>query len=132
MSGTYVSSFANAWEDLGEDAEVVETYSLTAVAGVKGENALLPSLISKLEVNNASVAAVTNIISLLGMQICEDSASVKERATTHTLMLAGIFVGGIPVLVRCRMAADASGVTLEVAVRSKNMAVSEMIANSVA
>ena len=37
MLPTYVSSFANAWEELGEDAEVVETYSLTAVAGIKGE-----------------------------------------------------------------------------------------------
>ena len=56
----------------------------------------------------------------------------KDRPTTHILYLSGIHVGGIPVLVRCRMAyASGSGVTMEVAVRSKDAAVSERVANAV-
>lgn len=138
MTATYVPNFANAWEELGDEAEVIETYSLTAVAGVKGEFVSMSSNLRDVELGltfptfPCSSAAVTNIISLLGMQICDDSASVKDRATTHTLLLSGTFVGGVPVLVRCRMAADTTGVTLEVGVRSNSMAVSELIANAVA
>lgn len=64
---------------------------------------------------------------------CENSEKVsKERATTHTLLISGIFSGGIPVLSRCRMAfAASSGVTLEVRVRSSDGSVSYKLANSV-
>ncbi len=57
---------------------------------------------------------------------------VSESASTHALLLFGSFITGFPVLVRCRMALDASnGVTLEVTVRSANYEISELIANSV-
>jgi coatomer protein complex subunit gamma len=64
---------------------------------------------------------------------CEDSEKVqKERATTHTLLISGIFSGGIPVLSRCRMAfSSSSGVTLEVTVRSSDANVGYKLANSV-
>ena len=64
---------------------------------------------------------------------CQNSEIIsKERATTHTLLISGIFSGGIPVLSRCRMAfAASSGVTMEVTVRSSDANVSYKLANSV-
>ena len=63
---------------------------------------------------------------------CENSDKAKERATTHTLLISGIFSGGIPVLSKCRMAfAPSSGVTLEVKVRSSDGNISYKLANSV-
>ncbi|KAJ3093493.1 hypothetical protein HK100_006581 [Physocladia obscura] len=85
-----------------------------------------------IDVPPVAETAVTQIIDVLGMEACDNTATVKDKATTHTLLLAGIFVGGASVLVRCRMAYDAgSGVTLEIAARSLDAEVCERIVNSI-
>ena len=33
---TYVSNFAKSWQDMGDSAEVVETYALTAMNSIQG------------------------------------------------------------------------------------------------
>ena len=77
-------------------------------------------------------AAVTTVLDQLSMLACDNTGVLKEHATTHTLLLSGIFLGGIPVLARCRMAyASATGVTMELAVRSKDPLISEKIANAI-
>ncbi|KAJ3340229.1 Coatomer subunit gamma-2 [Entophlyctis luteolus] len=110
---TSVPDFARAWEQIGEEHEMVEAFELSALANVK--------------------AAVTQIIDVIGMQPADNTAAVKDKATTHTLLLSGVFVGGAAVLARCRMAFDAasSGVTLEIAVRCADPAVCERIVNCV-
>ncbi|KAJ3196237.1 Coatomer subunit gamma-2 [Entophlyctis luteolus] len=110
---TSVPDFARAWEQIGEEHEMVEAFELSALANVK--------------------AAVTQIIDVIGMQPADNTAAVKDKATTHTLLLSGVFVGGATVLARCRMAFDAasSGVTLEIAVRCADPAVCERIVNCV-
>jgi coatomer protein complex subunit gamma len=67
------------------------------------------------------------------MLACDNTgSSIKDKATTHTLLLSGIFSGGIPVLARCRMAyAPSNGVTMELAVRSTENEVSEKVANAI-
>lgn len=109
---TYISEFRKTWEELGAENQVVETYSLTKATSIK--------------------AAVIDMIENLGMAPCEGTEEVKDKATTHGLLLAGVFAGGIPCMARCRMAFDpTTGVTLEIGVRSGNLCVSEKIANAI-
>ncbi|KAJ3298811.1 Coatomer subunit gamma-2 [Borealophlyctis nickersoniae] len=109
---SFIVDFKRAWEELGDANEIVETYSLTNAASIK--------------------AAVTNIIEQLGMQPSESTGTVADRATTHALLLAGTFAGGVPCLARCRMAYEqSSGVTLELAVRSGSEVVSQKVANAI-
>ncbi len=111
----YVPDFKRAWEEQGEANQVVETYSLTAVQTV--------------------AAACQTLIDLLGMQPLEQTQNVKEKSTTHTLLLGGTYLGsgaGVKCLVRCRIACDSqTGVTLEVGCRCSSRDVSERIANCI-
>ena len=108
----YITDFEKAWQDLGETHQVVETYALTAVASIK--------------------TATESVINILGMHACQQSGDVKDRATTHQLLLTGTFVGGISAACRCRMAfSPNTGVALEISVRSGNAVVSNKIANAI-
>ncbi|KAJ1557164.1 coatomer subunit gamma, partial [Nowakowskiella sp. JEL0078] len=113
VSSAFVIDFPRAWDDLGDENEVVETYELTAVPNIK--------------------SAVSTMLDLLGMQPCDNTGTVKDaQTTTHTLYLAGTFVGGFPILARCRMAfASATGVTMELSVRSTNETASTIVANAI-
>ncbi|KAJ1555465.1 Coatomer subunit gamma-2 [Cladochytrium tenue] len=109
---SYVADFKKAWEDLGEDNEQVETYSLTAVASVK--------------------AAVAQVLDVLGMDPSDGSDRVKDKATVHTLYVSGSFLGQVPALARARMAFEAgSGVTMELAVRSAHEGVALLLVNAI-
>ncbi|KAJ3055120.1 Coatomer subunit gamma-2 [Rhizophlyctis rosea] len=109
---SYIVDFKRSWEEIGGDNEIVETYALTNSASIK--------------------AATTQIIDALGMQAIESSSNVPDRATTHTLLLAGIFIGGVPVVARCRMAFEpSSGVTMELSVRSPDALVGQKMANAI-
>ncbi|KAJ3417379.1 Coatomer subunit gamma-2 [Chytridiales sp. JEL 0842] len=112
MLPSFVADFKRAWEEIGDENEIIETYALTAVASVK--------------------ACTTQVIEMLGMMPSESTDIVKDKATTHTLLLGGTFIGGVPVLARCRMAFEqGSGVAMEVGVRSTNEAVSTLVANAI-
>ncbi|KAI9102708.1 adaptin N terminal region-domain-containing protein [Phlyctochytrium arcticum] len=100
-----------AWEDLGEASEVTETYSLTNVASIK--------------------AATQNLMQLLGMMACDGTDDVKDKATTHTLLLSGIHVGGAKVACRCRMLLGGDGVTLEVTARSTDTELAQRVVDAV-
>ena len=78
--------------------------------------------------------AVKNIIDFLGLQPCERSDKVPEGKSAHTLVLAGVFRGGHDVLVRAKLAAaaDGSGVTMQMTVRSTDANVSQVIAGAIA
>ncbi|KAJ3065450.1 Coatomer subunit gamma-2 [Podochytrium sp. JEL0797] len=112
MLPTFVPDFPRVWEQIGAACEMVEAFELSGMQSVKH--------------------AVDSIVDVLGMETCDGTASVKEKATTHTLLLAGMFAGGVGALVRCRMAFEAgAGVTLEIACRCADPVICERIVNSV-
>uniref|UniRef100_J3RYV2 Coatomer subunit gamma n=2 Tax=Crotalus adamanteus TaxID=8729 RepID=J3RYV2_CROAD len=90
-------NFAAAWEEVGDDYEKEETFALSTIKSLE--------------------EAVNNIVKFLGMQPCERSDKVPENKNSHTLYLAGMFRGGLDVLVRARLALG-DGVTMQVTVRS--------------
>ncbi|XP_058047821.1 coatomer subunit gamma-2 isoform X2 [Ahaetulla prasina] len=90
-------NFAAAWEEVGDDYEKEETFALSTIKSLD--------------------EAVNNIVKFLGMQPCERSDKVPENKNSHTLYLAGMFRGGLDVLVRARLALG-DGVTMQVTVRS--------------
>ena len=66
------------------------------------------------------------------MEPLEDSALPKSNAA-HILLLAGTFVGGSKVLTRCRMTfSSAAGVAFELAVRSDDINVSQIVLSAIA
>lgn len=66
------------------------------------------------------------------MQALEDSALPKSN-TVHTLLLSGTFLGGVAVLARCRMTfSTATGVAFELAVRSADVNVSQIVLSAIA
>uniref|UniRef100_A0A915LCV5 Coatomer subunit gamma n=1 Tax=Meloidogyne javanica TaxID=6303 RepID=A0A915LCV5_MELJA len=104
-------SFSTAWEALTDKYEVDETYALSTV--------------------NTLEDAVKNLLKCIGLLPVEHSERVPEGKSSHTLLLSGIFRGGINVLCRIRMALDPSDqtVTINLAVRSTDETVSLMIGN---
>merc|ERR1711935_972140 len=74
MRRVSIVDFRTAWETMGSGGEVVETFSLS-YASIK--------------------AAMEAVIEFLGMQACDNTGSVNEGARTHTVLLSGIFLGGV-------------------------------------
>ncbi|KAG0243469.1 coatomer subunit gamma [Mortierella sp. GBA43] len=108
----YIPSFNKAWEELGDDNEVVETLALTTSPGLQD--------------------ACRDLTALLGMQALENSGTV-QGSNVHTMMLSGIFLGGIRVLARCRMTYDSStGVTLQLSIRSGDGEISRILIGAIA
>jgi coatomer subunit gamma len=106
------ASFGTAWEEMGTENELQETFSLP--------------LIRTLD------EAVRNIISFLGLQPCEWSDKVPDGKSSHTLLLSGVFRGGYEVLVRAKLAlSPEGGVTMQLSVRSGDAEVSELVASAV-
>jgi len=112
MQKSFVPNFQEKWDQIGDEFEVVETYSLSTMK-------TLPD-------------AVKGIIDHLGMQACDRSEVVPPKKTKHALYLSGNFLGGIPVLVRTRMKfVEGQGVQMELTVRSMSDDVSTLIAGSI-
>ncbi|KAI8977606.1 adaptin N terminal region-domain-containing protein [Mycotypha africana] len=104
----YISNFAETFESLAEN-EVVEAFAL--------DREKAPNL----------KVACKSIIDLLSMQPLDDSDKPKNN-NLHTLYLSGTFLDGSKVLCKCRMTFNASaGVAFELAVRSENMDVSQIV-----
>ncbi|CAG8566045.1 9819_t:CDS:10 [Ambispora gerdemannii] len=109
---TYLSDFITAWDQLGEDGQVVETFALTAMSSLQD--------------------ACTKLISLLGMSDVENTAT-PQYTSLHTLLLSGTFLGGIKVLAKSRMTyAPSSGVTMELKVRSQDIEISRFMIGAIA
>jgi coatomer protein complex subunit gamma len=106
MKGNFVA----AWEELGPDHQLEDTYSLSSLKSLD--------------------EAIKSVTSHLGLQACERSDKVPEGKISHTLLLAGIFRGGVDVLVRARLAL-ADGVTMQITVRSTDSEVSELITSTI-
>jgi len=71
--------FRAAWEALGTDGELVESFALP------------------FKTVHEAVAAV---VDLLGMVACEGTGTVKVGVTKHSALLSGVFLGDIKALAR--------------------------------
>eukprot|EP00039_Didymoeca_costata_P018561 m.333994 g.333994 ORF g.333994 m.333994 type:complete len:867 (-) comp17263_c0_seq1:57-2657(-) len=103
-------NFGAAWEELAEDIEEEETYELSSMEGIED--------------------AVEKILAHLGMRACEKSDRVKSDKNTHTLYMAGMFVGNHNVLARAKLAYDA-GVTLQLQVRCQDEDICKLVSSAV-
>ncbi|KAJ3375519.1 coatomer subunit gamma [Allomyces arbusculus] len=112
MLPTTVPDFSSAWDSLDEPSQVVETLQVPGI----------PTL----------AVAVAQIVDLLGMRALEGSNMVPAEKHAHTLVLGGVFLGGVPVLVRVRMVLDAGAqaVAMEVAVRAGVPEVAQVVAQA--
>ncbi|KAI9363191.1 adaptin N terminal region-domain-containing protein [Pilaira anomala] len=110
---TYVSNFEEEFASYA-DGEAIETLAL--------DREKAPSL----------QAACTAIIDLLGMQPLDDTA-LPRNPNVHTLTMAGTFLTGEKVLARCRMTFNStSGVAFEMAVRSEDPTISQIVLSAIA
>jgi len=110
-SGVSLAEFKRAWEAAGDSEEVVKKYSL----GV-----------------DTLSAAVNAVIDLLAMSPVENSNIVPEDARSHGVNLIGTYFGDHRALCRAGFMLDPKhGVTLKIAVRSKNAAVRQMLVNCI-
>jgi len=110
VSRVMKGNFGAAWEEIGADYELEDTFQLPF---------------------KTMDEAVKNIVTYLGMQPCERSDKVPEGKSSHTLLLSGMYRGGIEVLVRAKLALS-DGVAMQLTVRSQDQAVSEIMATAVA
>ena len=95
----YISSFADAWDELPEDSEVADSYGLGQREGLQD--------------------AVEAVVRLFGMTACEGSDAVPPNARSHAAFLAGTLVGDVSVLVKLNFGIDAArNVAMKMAVRS--------------
>ena len=112
MKRVAVLDFRNAWEATGNACEVVETFSLSY---------------------NSIRAAMDAVIDFLGMAPCENSNLCPDDVSKLTVLLAGIFLGGMQVFAIVNLRTDsAKNVGMRLTVRSTNMIVSQFVASSVA
>ncbi len=105
------ANFPAAWEEVGPSNELEDTYALSTMRTLE--------------------EAVRNIVKFLGMQPCERSDKVPEGKSSHTLLLAGVFRGGVEVLARAKLALSEGSVTMQLTVRSEDPDVSELITSTV-
>ncbi|GAQ90422.1 coatomer gamma subunit [Klebsormidium nitens] len=110
---TSVSNFRNSWEALDPGLEKVDEYGLGPRESLQ--------------------EAVKAVINTLGMQPVEGTDQVPSNARSHTALLAGTFIGNVPVLARLSFGIDAQKqVAMKLAVRSEDESVSELIQDIIA
>ncbi|CAK4616271.1 hypothetical protein LEN26_001696 [Aphanomyces euteiches] len=110
MAKVQVPDFRSAWEHIGDDHEVREQYALRFQSLVEG------------------VAAV---IEYLGMHACDNTSVPAPQAKAHILLLSGVFVGGVKVLVKCKLSLESGQLLLQMAVRSEDAAVSQTVSDCI-
>jgi coatomer protein complex subunit gamma len=103
-----VGNFRKAWEELPAESERTDDYGLGPRDGL--------------------AEALEAVLGTLGMAACEGSDAVPGNARSHTALLSGTFVGGVPVLVRLQLGMDAaSNVAMKLCVRAADGDVSDII-----
>eukprot|EP00116_Pleurobrachia_bachei_P013829 sb/3474091/ len=106
----FKTNFAASWEEAGEENQAEETYQLTTVKSLQG--------------------AVDQLTSFYGMQPCERSDRVGEDKTSHVLLLAGQFKGGIDCLIKTKMVFDGA-VNMKVWARSPVPQLNDLLVSSI-
>jgi Coatomer subunit gamma-1 C-terminal appendage platform len=78
-----------------------------------------------------SADAVSQLLTMLGMNACDGSENVEANRQKHILYMAGVFVTGVPLVARVRMRlAPTGGTQMELAVRSADPDVSHVMVSS--
>mmetsp|Transcript_9822 Transcript_9822/g.22413 ORF Transcript_9822/g.22413 Transcript_9822/m.22413 type:complete len:891 (-) Transcript_9822:151-2823(-) len=90
------------------------------------------SQVFRLEKYKSISDAVVAIQETLGMEACENSASVSSAARQHRLLLSGVLLGELAVLVRADLRTSASNVVeMKLIIRSQTPEVSEAVLEAV-
>jgi len=110
VQGVVRTNFLASWDEIDDENEMEETFALSSMSSLE--------------------EAVTKITQFIGLQPCERSDRVPEGKSSHTLLLAGVYRGGIDVMVRSRLALK-DGVTMHLTVRSQDPIVSEVVMSAV-
>ncbi|KAJ2781767.1 coatomer subunit gamma [Coemansia javaensis] len=111
MLATYLPESHALWETLGAASEAVEVFALAAFDSIE--------------------ACVASVAALLGMWPLEGALRPKSKAA-HQAVFTGRWMGAAKVVARTRMTYQkGAGVTMELAVRSEEAAVSALVVGSV-
>lgn len=115
MKKVSVGDFRRSWDQMGNEGEVLEKFSLQ---------------FKRVE------EAIAAIIDFLGMQAVDNTNVVApdflSAKKPHVLHLSGVFIGNNPVLVRAQLQMDdSSGVVLKMAVRSQLKDISQLVAECI-
>nr|CDS27345.1 Coatomer subunit gamma [Hymenolepis microstoma] len=109
------TNFTAAWDEFGEEGEAEETYFLSKFSTID--------------------AMIRELVAHLGMQPCERSDQVGPEKVAHTLLLAGLFRGGVSVLARCKLAKSVPpspvGINFQITVRSESPEINQGIADAI-
>ena len=142
----HVNSFKQAWDDLGDANEVVETFQLTTMTSLTSTRRIMRcghAVLQCMPLTAFCVCAlgqrvrrppppVDTVVEYLGMRPAERTGVVPADKTSHQLLLSGNLMGVARILVRCRLVYSTStGVTMEMSVRSTDAAVSASIAAAI-
>merc|ERR1719376_238023 len=103
------SNFIVAWEELGEENQLLETFQLDFTTLQE---------------------AVEKIQKYLGMQACERSDRVEEGSSVHKLLLAGVYRGGHKVMARCNLV-QGDNVTMKLTVRSEDATAANVVIGAI-
>ena len=108
MAKVQAPDFRAAWDEMGDENEVMEKFALQF---------------------KTIETAVPAVIDCLGMAACENSAAPAARAKSHNLFLSGTFSGGIKCLARCQvsLASSGEGSILKIGIRSDDAEISQML-----
>lgn len=110
VQGVVRTNFLASWDEISDENEMQDTFALSTMESLE--------------------EAVVKISQFMGMQPCERSNRVPADKSAHTLLLAGVYRGGIDVLVRAKLALK-DGVTMQLTVRSGDPTVSEVVMSAV-
>lgn len=108
MQATFIPSWPDSWDELGEENEAVEVYALP-------------------EKNLKD--AVDTVIGFLGLHPCDKSNLVAAGKTKHILYLSGRYTGDRLVLARARMMVEGT-VQLQLAARSADPDIAKLVASA--
>lgn len=106
-----VSGFRAAWEAMGKEGEVMESFALP-----------VPTV----------EAAATAVFAALGMAPCDNTGNVTPGADKHNAYLSGVFLGNLKLLARMQLSKTEGGTLLKMAVRSPDSQLSHFIMEAVA
>merc|ERR1711976_242110 len=105
-------NFQVAWDDMDEAEEVKDTYVLSTIPTLE--------------------QAVKDLQKFLGLYAQEKTDKIPEGQGSHSLLLAGVFRGGIDIMAKARLVLTKDGVTMELTVRSTDIEAAQFIASAVA
>jgi coatomer protein complex subunit gamma len=106
-----LDGFRGAWEAMGKEGEVLESFALP-----------IPSVADSTKA----------VFEALGMAPCDGTGTVAAGAERHNAYLSGVFLGGMKALARLQVSLSGTGTVLKIAVRSEDAQLSRYIVDNVA